>query len=78
MRISPLHALVATTLLFIATMPAAHAAYVDPGSGLFLLQTLAAGVLGTVFYFRRSLAQLFGFLRRQEPNSRDGGVDADA
>lgn len=38
-------------------MPA-HA-YVDPGSGSFFLQMLAAGAVGVVFHFRRFFGRLF-------------------
>ena len=36
----------------------AHA-YVDPGSGLLVFQSLSAVVTGALFYFRRRLKQLF-------------------
>jgi hypothetical protein len=32
-------------------------AYVDPGSGMLMLQMLGGAVLGAWFYFRRSLAR---------------------
>ncbi len=32
-------------------------AYVDPGSGLLMLQMLGGAVLGAWFYFRRSVAK---------------------
>jgi hypothetical protein len=35
-------------------------AYVDPGSGMLMLQMLGGGVLGAWFYFRRSVARFAG------------------
>jgi hypothetical protein len=32
-------------------------AYIDPGSGMLMLQMLGGAVLGAWFYFRRSLAK---------------------
>jgi len=34
-------------------------AYVDPGSGLLIFQSLSAVVTGALFYFRRRLKALF-------------------
>ena len=58
-RLTPI--LVPAALLSLVVIPPAHAAYVDPGSGAFLMQALLAGALGTVFYFRRALGRLLGF-----------------
>jgi hypothetical protein len=33
-------------------------AYVDPGSGILMLQMLGGAVLGAWFYFRRSVARV--------------------
>jgi len=38
--------------------PQAHA-YVDPGSGLLLMQSLSAVVSGALFYFRRRIKNFF-------------------
>jgi hypothetical protein len=35
-------------------------AYLDPGSGSFILQMLVAAILGASFYFRSAIAKLFG------------------
>jgi hypothetical protein len=35
-------------------------AYVDPGSGMLMLQMLGGAVLGAWFYFRRSVARFTG------------------
>jgi len=54
--------LTAFLMLLVFTGPAY--AYVDPGSGLFLLQILAAAGVGALFYLRRVrdyIKGLFGF-----------------
>jgi hypothetical protein len=38
-------------------------AYIDPGTGALLLQTLIAGVIGVLFYFRSVLKKIGGWLR---------------
>ncbi|WP_158794449.1 hypothetical protein [Granulicella sp. L60] len=59
-----------TLLLLIALSFAferqAHA-YVDPGSGLLIFQGVSAAISGALFYFRRSIKNLF---TRSEPKSR--------
>jgi hypothetical protein len=39
-------------------------AYLDPGSGSFLLQLLLAGILGGLFVLRSQWSRLKGFFRR--------------
>ena len=39
-------------------------AYLDPGSGSFLLQLLIAALLGGAFLFRSYLKKFFGFVGR--------------
>ncbi len=43
---------------------AAPPAYLDPGSGSFLLQLLLAGILGGLFVVRMSWSRIKGFFRR--------------
>ncbi len=43
-------------------------AYIDPGSGTFLLQILAAAALGGLFYLRRIRDYFLGFFRRETIN----------
>lgn len=45
------------TFLFI--VPQAAQAYLDPGTGSFLAQTVIAAVLGTVISFRKKLLSFF-------------------
>ncbi len=61
--------LLATTALFM-TLSDAHA-YLDPGTGSFLFQMAAAGVLGTIFAvkvfwknIKDTFARLFGRQRK--------------
>ncbi|GAC1415925.1 MAG: hypothetical protein NVSMB62_04680 [Acidobacteriaceae bacterium] len=48
--------------LFAALEPRAYA-YIDPGSGLLVYQTISALVAGTVFHFRRKIRRFFGGVR---------------
>lgn len=42
-------------LVFVAVMPKIVWAYLDPGSGSYLLQMILGVVLGGVYFFRNSL-----------------------
>ncbi len=53
-----------TALVFIATTRPSYA-YIDPGTGTFLLQILAAIGLGIAFYFRRALNAVKNLFRRK-------------
>jgi len=51
-------------------------AYLDPGSGSFLLQLLLAGILGGLFVVKMSWSRIKGFFRRlftrgQKPEEHD-------
>ena len=51
-------------------------AYLDPGSGRFLLQLLLAGILGGLFVVKMSWSRIKGFFRRlftrgQKPEEHD-------
>jgi hypothetical protein len=39
-------------------------AYIDPGLGGLVVQSLIAGCLTVVWFFRNSFAKLFGFVKR--------------
>jgi len=41
--------------------------YVDPGSGLFLIQNISAMATGVLFFFRRRIKALF--VRKHEPKA---------
>lgn len=49
---------------------AAWLAYIDPGTGSLILQTLIAGALGALVFFRSAIARLFG--RGKSPEADDG------
>jgi hypothetical protein len=53
--------------LAIAFEPQAHA-YVDPGSGLLVLQSLGAIFSGGLFYFRKKLARLLSRNKAETSN----------
>ncbi|MED5418335.1 MAG: hypothetical protein VYA27_06500 [Verrucomicrobiota bacterium] len=65
--------LLAAFLLLLVSMGPAYA-YVDPGSGAFLLQILAAAGVGALFYLRRVRSYLKGLIR---PGRRDDDKKAD-
>lgn len=55
--------LVVTLMLMVAlgvTFERRAYAYIDPGSGLLIFQSIGAIVSGTLFYFRRRLKAIFG------------------
>lgn len=47
-------------------LPDPAMAYLDPGSGSMILQILAAGLVTASVLFRRSIARVFGFFRRDK------------
>lgn len=48
-------------------------AYIDPGSGSLILQTIIAGIVGVFVFFRGSIARLFG--RGKKSSSLDTDND---
>lgn len=66
--------LVVTLLLMAAlgvTFERRAYAYIDPGSGLLIFQSVGAIVSGTLFYFRRRLKAIFGRDPKVEPSVAD-------
>ena len=51
-------------LIVIATFSVHAEAYIDPGSGSFLLQILIAGFVGAMFYFRQGVEAAKRFFGR--------------
>lgn len=45
--------------------------YTDPGSGIFLIQIVAVGVLTVVYRFRQTIAALFGSKRGENPDCKN-------
>lgn len=50
-------------------------AYIDPGTGALLLQTLIAGFLGLMFYFRAVLKKFISMLFRRGQKNDDDDKD---
>jgi len=58
--------LLALLLLLVGTERQAQA-YIDPGTGMMIWQTVAAAVLGVAFYFRK----VFSWFRPQKKKDKD-------
>jgi hypothetical protein len=54
-------------VLLLALRPA----YIDPGSGSFIIQIVIATVLGGAFMIRLWFARIVGIFRRSQPESDD-------
>lgn len=52
-----------TLLVFVLSTKAAHA-YLDPGTGSFILQVVAAGALGGLFALKTFWRQIIDFFQR--------------
>jgi hypothetical protein len=53
------------------TMEYAHAQYIDPGTGSYLIQLAAAGVLVLIYYAKRFKAGLKSLLKKLLKRERD-------
>jgi hypothetical protein len=69
-RIRPLSFLFGLALLLLAT-PKQLPAYIDPGSGSFLIQMLVAGVLGASVTVKTFWKQIKGFFSRGGSSSEE-------
>ena len=47
-------------------------AYIDPGTGSYVLQVIAAGVLGAMFALKMFWHRIVGFFRRNHAAGSDG------
>jgi|GEM_PF-1563916 len=63
-------ALYGALLLTLLTPSVAHA-YIDPGSGAFILQVIGIFFAGLLFYFRHFLAQGMSLLQKITRKGRD-------
>jgi hypothetical protein len=63
MHISFFNGNLAENLTSISTLLRVTEAYLDPGSGSYLLQLLIAGLLGSLFVIRASWGKIKGFFR---------------
>lgn len=50
-------------------------AYIDPGSGLFALQSISSIGVGVLFFMRRRLRRLFGRPRQETPAAAATGAE---
>ncbi len=57
--------------LVVASASPAHA-YIDPGSGTFILQVLAAIGAGALFYFAQARTKIRAFFSRFRKSNGDG------
>ena len=64
MNLFRLPASIATILSSISTLLNTNEAYLDPGSGSYLLQLLLAGLLGSLFVVKASWGKIKGFFQR--------------
>jgi len=64
MNLLRLSANIAAILSSISTPLRANEAYLDPGSGSYLLQLLLAGLLGSLFVVKASWGKIKGFFQR--------------
>ena len=55
--------------------PAGPDAYLDPGSGSYLLQLLIASLLGGAFLLRTFWSRILGFFKRGDEQSEDQPAD---
>ena len=72
-KCSKLSGLTAVVLLVIGMLPVQAYAYLDPGTGSFVLQMLIAGLLGAMLYVKLAWANVKMFFNRllskEEPES---------
>ena len=60
----PIITTLTTLALFISNPGKANAAYLDPGSGSFILQLLLAALVGGAFIIKTYWKRLTGFFRK--------------
>ncbi len=58
-------------LVLVLASPQPLAAYIDPGSGSYLLQILVAGLLGASFAVKRFWGNIVAVFRRSESSDED-------
>ena len=54
-----------TALLFLAS-PLSASAYIDPGTGSFVIQVVLAAILGSAFYIKLSWRRIKKFFSRKK------------
>ena len=63
--------LFALTMSTLGSILGSDNAYLDPGSGSYLLQLLIAGLLGSIFVIRASWSRIIGFFNRSDKKEED-------
>jgi hypothetical protein len=51
-------------------------AYLDPGSGSFILQILLATLLASLLFMKNFWRKIVGFFKRPSPGDQDASIDA--
>jgi len=51
-----------------------HLLYIDPGSGSYLVQMIAAAVVGVAFFFRNIKTYIRSFFTRSPKKPKDNSV----
>jgi len=67
---------VAVVLSYLSTVKPAHA-YIDPGTGSYMLQLAIAGAMAAAFAIGSFWRRIREYLRAHLPNRRSGGHDQD-
>lgn len=62
---------------FVLSIGSAHA-YVDPGSGTFLIQILFAGLVGVMFFFRQTMARIRRFFGGKPEEQKNDDTPTDS
>ena len=66
-----LQSLLAFIVLSVLFVPTDASAYIDPGTGSYILQIIAAGILGGLFAIKMFWFQVKDFFRRLFSRSKD-------
>jgi hypothetical protein len=70
------HSVVFALLLLIASAPAAHA-YIDPGTGSYVIQLLIAALAGIAVAIKIYWSKIKGFFSRSSSETQDTGSDGE-
>jgi hypothetical protein len=75
-RTRTLRVLAAGLVLGAGLLPAAAAAYIDPGTGSYVLQLAIAALVGVAFSIKVFWKKIAAFLRKTFGTKKGGGSDA--
>ena len=65
------------SLLLLLSAPVKGAAYLDPGSGSFILQILIASLAGILIVFRGYITKFFSLFRKSKGDEEDDFLNED-